>query len=84
MATKTIAINISDNQGYSSDQVETSVTLGSILESIQEAIEEYGEDTKVVLYNGQRYGATFGKIDTEYGEGMISFMDPSFAEDDEF
>lgn len=57
-----VTLPIDDNQGYSADQVETNVTLQDMLEALQEAIEEHGEDAVVVLSNGQRYGAGFGAI----------------------
>lgn len=53
---RTVLIGIDDNQGYAPDQISTAVTLEALLESVQNAIEEFGADAKVVLYNGQRYG----------------------------
>lgn len=71
MAT-TVLIGISDNQGYAPDQVETQVTLASLLEDIERAIEEHGADAKVVLSNGQRYGAGFGRFIATHGEVYVS------------
>ncbi|GLI28494.1 hypothetical protein ARHIZOSPH14_27360 [Agromyces rhizosphaerae] len=66
----TVLINISDNEGYSPEQINTHITLGAMLESIQEAIDEFGEDAKVVLSNGQRYGAGFGSFVGGYGDSL--------------
>ncbi|AZV01759.1 hypothetical protein HOV00_gp40 [Microbacterium phage Schubert] len=71
---RTVILPISDNQGYSPEQVSTQVTLGGLLEAIQIAIEEFGEDATVVLSNGQQYGAGYGKIATEY-TGEVVFSD---------
>jgi hypothetical protein len=66
----TVLINISDNQGYEPDQIDTPITLAAMLESIQEAIEEFGDDAKVVLNNGQRYGASYGAFVQGYGSSL--------------
>lgn len=58
----TVTLPIEDNIAYSSEDVSTNVTLGELLESIKEAIAAYGEDSVVVLDNGQRYGARYGAI----------------------
>lgn len=57
-----LTLPIDDNQGYVAGDIRTNVTLSELLESIQEAIQEHGEDAVVVLDNGQRYGAQFGSI----------------------
>jgi hypothetical protein len=57
-----LVLPIEDGQGYAPDQISTNVTLQELLEGIQEAIQEYGSDSLVVLDNGQRYGARFGAI----------------------
>lgn len=62
-----VLLNISDNEGYAPNQIDDSVTLGDFLELVKEAIEEFGEDAMIVLSNGQRYGAGFGKLST-YGD----------------
>lgn len=74
----TVQIHIIDNLGYGPEQVKTSVTLGGILEAIEDAIAEFGEDARVVLNNGQRYGATFGAFETE---GYL--REPKITEADE-
>lgn len=82
MAT-TVLLPVNDNQGYAPDQVRTNVTLQDLLESVQQAIEEFGEDAKVVLSNGQRYGAGFGSIQAFGNEVVISDANPD-EEDDEY
>ena len=58
-----VILNIQDNQGYSADQVANkSISLGDLMEALQEAINDHGEDAKVVLHNGQQYGAAYGYI----------------------
>lgn len=84
MATATtVTIAISDNEGYAPNQIETEVTLATLLESIQDAIEEFGDEAKVVLSNGQRYGAGFGKFSSYRGDLEIRDIDFD-EEDDEF
>lgn len=61
MATQ-ILMNISDNQGYAPDQIDTRFTLGDLLEQVEQAIEDFGEEATIVLNNGQRYGASYGSI----------------------
>ncbi|MGX1792277.1 hypothetical protein ACWIDW_04965 [Microbacterium sp. NPDC055312] len=68
-----VLLNISDNGGYSPDQINTSFTLGRLLEEVEQAIEVYGADSVIVLNNGQRYGATYGSIiDSEFGDLFYS------------
>ena len=68
---RTVLLAVEDNMGYSPEQVDTDITLGDMLRMIQEAIETHGVDAKVVLDNGQRYGAQFGRIDS-YRDQLIS------------
>ncbi len=58
-----ILLAIEDNMGYTPDQVHNSMTIYDLVRALQEAAEEYGEDTLIVLDNGQRYGARYGGID---------------------
>lgn len=60
--TKTVLLAIDDNRGYVPDQIETSYTLGELLEDLEDAIKDYGPDAVIVLSNGQRYGAGYGRI----------------------
>ncbi|AVJ49946.1 hypothetical protein FDJ43_gp48 [Microbacterium phage Koji] len=78
----TVLLGVNDNQGYSPDQINTSVTLADLLEAVQQAILDYGEDAKVVVANGQRYGAGFGSLQTHYGS-EVSITDAAPDEDDE-
>jgi len=78
---RTVILPVSDNAGYSPDQINTRVTLQDMLESVQQAIEEFGADAKVVISNGQRYGAGFGSIQAFGREVVISDAEPD--EDDE-
>lgn len=58
-----IVLNINDNAGYSPEQVmNESISLGDLLSAVQQAILDNDETTKIVLGNGQRYGATYGNI----------------------
>ncbi|GLJ62210.1 hypothetical protein GCM10017576_23400 [Microbacterium barkeri] len=75
-----ILLNISDNGGYAPDQINTSFTLGKLLEGLNQAIETFGEDAVIVLSNGQRYGAGYGSIiDPGYGDLFYTAED---GEDD--
>jgi hypothetical protein len=58
----TVLLNISDNEGYAPDQIGTSITLTDLLAAVEQAIADHGDDAKVVLSNGQKYGAGFGSI----------------------
>lgn len=81
---KTVLLGVNDNQGYAPDQIQTEVTLASLLASVQEAIEEYGEDAKVVVANGQRYGAGFGSLEVlGYGTDEVSITDADPDGEDE-
>ncbi len=67
--TTRVLMNISDNQGYAPDQITTSMTLGRLLEAVEDAIEDFGPDALIVLNNGQRYGAGYGRIvDPGFGQ----------------
>lgn len=61
--TNTVILAVNDGQGYSADQVRDTMTLYDLKRAIEEAIEIYGEDARIVTDNGDRYGATFGGID---------------------
>lgn len=58
------------NLGYGCDQVQ-GMTLGELLEAVQDAVDEFGEDTEVVTFqtnNGR--GANFGSIDSNMTFGL--------------
>lgn len=59
-----VILKIDDRQGYAPDQITDSVTLGTLLELVTAAVEEFGPDAMVVLNNGDRYGATYGRLST--------------------
>jgi hypothetical protein len=60
----TLLLAIEDNQGYSPDDVRETLTLGDLIQALQEAAEQYGDDARLVLDNGQQYGAQYGGIST--------------------
>ena len=62
--TKTVILAVNDGQGYSADQVRDTMTLYDLHRAIEEAMELYGEDARIVTNNGDRYGAAFGGIDS--------------------
>lgn len=75
-----IALNINSNAGYSADQVtDGTITLDDLLAAVEEAIEARGGETKVVLFNGQRYGAAWGNI----SQWSDIFAEAEDDEDDE-
>ena len=82
MATR-VTLPIDDNQGYGPEQIDTIVTLRDMLEGIQEAIEEFGEDAVVVLDNGQRYGARYGRV-RDASSGHEWFQEAEIERDDYF
>lgn len=58
-----IKMNFKGNVGYGPNQVDTKISLAHLLEQVQDAIEQWGEDTTVVLYqtnNGR--GANYGSL----------------------
>lgn len=57
-----VLMHMEGNCGYGADQVE-GMTLGDLLESVKEAVTEWGEDAEVVLLQiNNRYGANFGRF----------------------
>lgn len=79
--TTQVILRISSHEGYAPSQIETRVTLSQLLEEVEIAIEEYGGEATIVLDNGQRYGASYGRItDTGYGN---FFTDANTDEDEE-
>lgn len=73
----TVKMNVEGNLGYAADQVESRVTLADLLEQVQDAIEEWGEDATVVLHQvNNRYGANYGKLNRwDLFEGIESDED---------
>lgn len=59
-----VLLRAESNLGYGADQVDSGMTLGALLEAVQTAVDEWGEDAEVVLFQtNNRYGANFGKLD---------------------
>lgn len=79
MAT-TLTLSISPNEGYSPDQVQGKMTLHELLEAVECAISDYGSDAQIVLDNGQRYGAQYGRICSSGGYELFEEVE---ADDDE-
>lgn len=60
---KRISLNVEGNLGYGADQIQTKLTLADLLEQVQDAIELWGDDAEVVLYqNNNQYGANYGRL----------------------
>ena len=60
-----LLLNFQGNLGYGADQIAKGITLDDLQAAIEEAIENYGGDTEVVVYQGNaQYGAKYGRIDT--------------------
>lgn len=61
-----VHLKFEGNLGYSADQVdrgERGLTIGDLISALEEAAEEFGEDTPVVLYQvNNPYGANFGRL----------------------
>lgn len=75
-----VLMSISDNQGYAPDQINSTISLGDLLEQVEQAVKVFGEDALVVLANGQRYGAGYGAIPPLACEDL--FVDPNDEGDD--
>ena len=58
-----IKMNVNGNQGYAPDQIESPIKLSELLEQVEQAIMEWGEDAEVVLHQvNNRYGANYGNL----------------------
>lgn len=67
MSTNRIQMNVESNLGYAPDQIDRPVTLADILEQVQDAIAEWGEDAEVVLHQTNNgYGANYGRLHGGY------------------
>ncbi|WP_109210591.1 MULTISPECIES: hypothetical protein [Microbacterium] len=61
--TDRVLLAVESNRGYAPDQITDSMTLRDLLNAVEQAIEEYGEDAMVVTHDGgNRYGANYGAI----------------------
>lgn len=64
---KRISLNVESNLGYGADQIDSPITLADLLEQVQSAIEEWGEDAEVVVYQSNNaYGANYGRLSGGY------------------
>lgn len=79
--TKQLLLDVSPNSGYSPDQINQKLTLAQLLEAVENAISEYGEDAEIVTYdvNNSR-GAKYGYICQHWGE--VEFRDTDEDDDD--
>lgn len=73
----TLTLNINAARGYSADQIIKdggALTLADLLEAVQDAIEQYGEDAMVVTKDPDnvRYGAGYGMV---IGHEMFAAVD---------
>lgn len=58
-----VLLAVDNNRGYAPDQITDSMTLRDLLNAVEQAIADFGEDAMVVtLDGGNRYGANFGAI----------------------
>lgn len=74
-----LRMNHSGNRGYGADQV-TGISLADLLEQVQDAIIEWGEDAEVVTFQTNNgHGANFGVLHT--GHDLFE-ADESEEEDD--
>ena len=80
--TKTVILAVNDGQGYSANQVRDTMTLYDLHRAIEEAMEIYGEDARIVTDNGDRYGATFGGIDPYRDTFTAAFTEDDDDDDD--
>lgn len=58
-----VQMNVESNLGYAPDQIDRTITLADLLEQVQSAINEWGEDAEVVLHQTNNgYGANYGSL----------------------
>lgn len=57
-----ITMNFAGNLSYSADQV-TGMTLGELQQAVEQAIQDHGADTEVVMFQtNNHYGANYGTL----------------------
>lgn len=66
-------MNFQGNQGYGADQV-SGMSLADLLATVEEAVEEFGGDAEVVLYQvnngrGANFGVFVGEFDLFESDG---------------
>lgn len=64
---RTVILGTDNSLGYAPDQISTAVTLADLLEAVQNAIEDFGDDAVVITMDNARYGANFGALQTING-----------------
>ena len=73
---KHIILAVSNNEGYSADQVGSTMTLRALRDAIDEALREVDEETPIVTKDeNNSYGARYGAISI--------YADTFTVEDDE-
>lgn len=81
--TNAVILHINANRGYAVDQIDHTITLGDLIAQLQEAASEFGDDARVVLFDGSnRYGANYGSL-ARYGS-VVSGTDEVQDEDGEW
>ena len=59
----TLRLRHEGNTGYAADQIDGEWTLGALLDAVQAAIDEHGEDARIVTYQTNNgYGAQYGNL----------------------
>lgn len=62
-----IQMNVESNLGYAPDQIARPISLRDLLEQVESAIFEWGEDAEVVLHQSNNgYGANYGRLHRGY------------------
>ena len=60
-----VLLSVSNNEGYAPDQITGSMTLASLLQEVQQAIEMHGPDAMIVtMESGNHFGARYGSLST--------------------
>jgi hypothetical protein len=75
-----VLLSTAERQGYSADQVQRTITLSDLQEQIARAVADFGPDARIIIDNGERYGARFGGLDP-YND---VFTEPEFDEEEIF
>lgn len=84
--TPILKLSVQSNAAYSPDQIieeGRGMRLADLLDAVQYAIDEHGEDAEVVLDNGQRYGAQFGYIATMGWGEVFELVEEEDEEEEE-
>lgn len=58
-----VLLHVNAHGGYAPDQITDTITLRELIEALEQAAADHGEDARVVLHDGgNRYGANYGGI----------------------